>query len=47
MYQVTMDSLHGANNERIWFNTKVKLGKLYLELEDYPRLEKVISELHQ
>jgi COP9 signalosome complex subunit 2 len=46
MYQITLDALKNANNERLWFNTNVKLGKLYLELEDFAQLQRIIDELH-
>ena len=47
MYETTLNALKSANNERLWFNTNVKLGKLYLELQDTARLQRTIRELHK
>jgi COP9 signalosome complex subunit 2 len=47
MYEITLNALKTANNERLWFNTSVKLGKLYLDLGDHLRLQKSIQELHK
>lgn len=47
MYEITLSALKTANNERLWFNTNVKLGKLYLELGDHFRLQNSIKELHK
>lgn len=47
MYEITLNALKSANNERLWFNTSVKLGKLYLELGDHFRLQNSIRELHK
>ncbi|OQS07750.1 COP9 signalosome complex subunit [Thraustotheca clavata] len=46
MYEITLEALKNANNDRLWFQTNIKLGKLYLELGDYAPLHKVLEELH-
>ncbi|KAK4525045.1 hypothetical protein GAYE_SCF07G2950 [Galdieria yellowstonensis] len=46
-YECTLEALQHAMNERLWFKTKLKLGKLYFDLGEYGRLSKVIRELHQ
>jgi COP9 signalosome complex subunit 2 len=47
MYEITLNALKDANNERLWFNTNVKLGKLHLEMGDYSKLPRTIRELHK
>lgn len=47
MYEITLDVLRAANNERLWFNTNLKLGKMLLDQGDYVALEKVIGSLHE
>ena len=44
MYECTLEILR-TNNERLWFNTSIKLARIYLEKQDYPSLEKLIKEL--
>jgi len=41
MYEITLLALKASNNERLWFNTNLKLAKVYLEegkLQDVDRL---------
>lgn len=45
-YQTTLDALKEAKNERLWFKTNTKLGKLYFDREDWPRLQKILKQLH-
>jgi len=45
-YQTTLDALRDAKNERLWFKTNTKLGKLYFDREDWPRLQKILKQLH-
>mmetsp|Transcript_3196 Transcript_3196/g.4603 ORF Transcript_3196/g.4603 Transcript_3196/m.4603 type:complete len:455 (+) Transcript_3196:24-1388(+) len=47
MYEITLDMLKKQKNERLWFNTSLKLAKMYLQARDYCRLESVIDSLHQ
>jgi len=47
MYEITLNALKTANNDRLWFQTNVKLGKLYLDIGDYTQLRRVVNELHQ
>ncbi|KAJ1448122.1 hypothetical protein M885DRAFT_623729 [Pelagophyceae sp. CCMP2097] len=35
-----------ANNERLWFNTKVKVGKIYLASGEFSRVGRIVLELH-
>lgn len=45
MYEITLIALKSANNERLWFNTNLKLAKLYLESQRIPELERLITDL--
>jgi COP9 signalosome complex subunit 2 len=37
--------LKGSKNERLWFKTNIKLGRLYLELKQFDELEIILKEL--
>ena len=45
MYEITLIALKTANNERLWFNTNVKLARVYLELRKLAEVESIISLL--
>ena len=45
-YQTTLEALKDAKNERLWFKTNTKLGKLYFDREDWTRLQKILKQLH-
>uniref|UniRef100_K3WAZ5 PCI domain-containing protein n=1 Tax=Globisporangium ultimum (strain ATCC 200006 / CBS 805.95 / DAOM BR144) TaxID=431595 RepID=K3WAZ5_GLOUD len=46
MYEITLDRLKDANNDRLWFNMNVKLGKLYLDLNEFVQLRKLLDQLY-
>ena len=46
LYETTLKVLQEAKNERLWFKTNTKLGKLYFDLREYTQLNRVIRELH-
>ena len=46
LYETTLAALQEAKNERLWFKTNTKLGKLYFDLGEYTQLQKVIKQLH-
>lgn len=46
-YEVTLDALRDAKNDRLWFKTNTKLGKLYLDREEFHKLSKILRQLHQ
>lgn len=46
-YETTLEALKDAKNERLWFKTNCKLGKLYCDREDYSRLSRIIKELRK
>lgn len=46
MYELTLERLKDANNERLWFGMKIKLGKLFLDMRAFAPLEAMLSELY-
>ncbi|CAD5208260.1 unnamed protein product [Bursaphelenchus xylophilus] len=46
-YQITLDALKDAKNDRLWFKTNIKLGKLYFDQKEYEKLERVLKQLRQ
>lgn len=44
MYQMTLEVLK-TNNERLWFNICLRLGKIYLDLKQYEQLDNLLAEL--
>ncbi|VDD80670.1 unnamed protein product [Mesocestoides corti] len=47
VYTTTLNALKKAKNERLWFKTNTKLGKLYLEQGDFLQLQHIIRELRE
>mmetsp|Transcript_31789 Transcript_31789/g.53628 ORF Transcript_31789/g.53628 Transcript_31789/m.53628 type:complete len:462 (-) Transcript_31789:41-1426(-) len=45
MYEITLLALKSANNERLWFNTNLKLAKVYLEEGKLSEVDRLISAL--
>lgn len=46
-YETTLEALKDAKNDRLWFKTNCKLGKLYYDREDYTKLNRIIKELRR
>ena len=46
-YETTLLALKETKNDRLWFKTKLKLGKLYFDNEEFVKLSKVLKELHK
>lgn len=46
-YETTLDALKDAKNDRLWFKTNTKLGKLYFDRGDFAKLSKILKQLHQ
>eukprot|EP00904_Undaria_pinnatifida_P003786 jgi/Undpi1/13408/HiC_scaffold_8.g03067.m1 len=46
MYETTLSALREEGNERMWFNTYVKLAKVYLQIPDYGKVQTTIDALH-
>jgi len=46
VYSVTITKLkNDVSNDRLWFNTKIKLGSLYCDISDLKKLAEIIKEL--
>lgn len=46
VYSITINTLkNDTSNDRLWFNTKIKLGTLYCETGDMKKLGEIIKEL--
>jgi len=46
-YDITLRSLEEAKNERLWFKTNMKLAKLWFDIEEFVKLQKILRELHR
>eukprot|EP00741_Cyanophora_paradoxa_P022159 tig00021435_g21391.t1 len=46
-YETTLDALRDAQNERLWFKTNLKLGKLWFDIGEYSKLQKILKDLHK
>lgn len=46
-YETTLEALKDAKNDRLWFKTNTKLGKLYYDREDFNKLARILKQLHQ
>ncbi|KAI9907179.1 hypothetical protein PsorP6_016142 [Peronosclerospora sorghi] len=46
MYEMTLEKLKNINNDRLWFNMNVKLGKVYLEMQEYDQLQVLLRQLY-
>ena len=46
-YEATLKALQEAKNDRLWFKTNLKLGKLWFDREEYGRLQKILKELNR
>jgi len=45
-YETTLDALRDAKNDRLWFKTNTKLGKLYYDRNDFQKLARILEQLH-
>ncbi|XP_038117207.1 uncharacterized protein LOC6044501 [Culex quinquefasciatus] len=46
-YETTLEALKDAKNNRLWFKTNTKLGKLFFDRNDFGKLQKILKQLHQ
>jgi COP9 signalosome complex subunit 2 len=46
-YETTLDALKDARNERLWFKTNTKLGKLYFDRGEFGRLARILKQLRK
>jgi len=47
MFTVALASLKVQGNERVWFRTNLKLGKLLFDAEEHSKLAKILKDLHK
>ncbi|KAK2164863.1 hypothetical protein LSH36_58g18078 [Paralvinella palmiformis] len=45
-YETTLEALKEAKNDRLWFKTNTKLGKLYFDREEWTKLQRILKQLH-
>ena len=45
MYEITLLVLKSSNNERLWFNTNLKLAKLYMEERKVADVDRLLTAL--
>ena len=45
--EITLAALTEAKNDRLWFKTNLRLGKLWFDREEYGRLQRILKELHK
>lgn len=46
-YEITLQTLKHAKNDRLWFKTNTKLGKVYLERGEFGKVANIIKQLKQ
>ncbi|KAJ3336517.1 COP9/signalosome complex subunit Csn2 [Gonapodya sp. JEL0774] len=46
-YSTTLVALEEAKNDRLWTKTNLKLAKLWLDRQEYNRLNRILRQLHQ
>jgi COP9 signalosome complex subunit 2 len=47
LYNVALKTLQEYRNERAWFRTNLKLGKLLFDHDEYNKLAKILKDLHK
>jgi len=47
VYNTCLAALKAANNERVWFRTNLKLGKLLFDADEHAKLAKILKDLHK
>ncbi|GJW95856.1 COP9 signalosome complex subunit 2 [Tanacetum coccineum] len=46
-YQTTLKALEEAKNERLWFKSNLKLCKIWFDMGEYGRMNKILKELYK
>ncbi|XP_018327312.1 COP9 signalosome complex subunit 2-like [Agrilus planipennis] len=46
-YETTLDTLKHTKNDRLWFKTNVKLGKVFLERREFNKVANIVRQLYQ
>jgi COP9 signalosome complex subunit 2 len=44
-FQSLISNFQTARNDRLWFKTNTKLGRLYFDQREFDKLEKIIKQL--
>jgi len=47
LFTVALNTLKEQKNERVWFRTNLKLGKLLFDADEFSKLAKILKELHK
>jgi len=47
LYTIALATLKSQKNERVWFRTNLKLGKLLFDAGEFAKLGKILRELHK
>ncbi|KNC83859.1 COP9 signalosome complex subunit 2 [Sphaeroforma arctica JP610] len=47
VYHVTLTVLEDTKNDRLWFKTNLKLGRLHFDRREFGPLQKILKALHQ
>jgi len=47
VYNTALNSLKIQGNERVWFRTNLKLGKLLFDAQEHTKLAKILKDLHR
>jgi len=47
IYNIALQSLKSQGNDRVWFRTNLKFGKLLYDAEEHTKLAKILKDLHR
>jgi COP9 signalosome complex subunit 2 len=47
LFSIALSALQEQKNERVWFRTNLKLGKLLYDADEFSKLAKTLKELHR
>eukprot|EP01118_Nematostelium_gracile_P003471 TRINITY_DN14040_c0_g1_i1.p1 TRINITY_DN14040_c0_g1~~TRINITY_DN14040_c0_g1_i1.p1 ORF type:complete len:445 (-),score=164.00 TRINITY_DN14040_c0_g1_i1:39-1373(-) len=47
LFSIVLFALKEQKNERVWFRTNLKLGKLLFDADEFAKLAKILKELHK
>jgi len=47
VYNIALHSMKSQGNERVWFRTNLKLGKLLFDADEHTKLSKILKDLHK
>jgi len=47
LFNIALAALKEQKNERVWFRTNLKLGKLLFDADEFNKLAKILRELHR